>query len=288
MSFKYFNPIIFIVILFINFNSSCEAKETKFKHELAICAMYNDDDLPYLNEWVEFHKLQGVGYFYMYNNGSKKNWKNPPKNVQITHLPTVHHDQVSFVKLQGEIYSHCIKKVKNHVKWLAIIDTDEFLFSPEEGTLPEVLKAYEEYAGVVVNWMIYGTSHVKSIPLGEKLTDHLLFRAPLDYGSNLYVKSIVNPRLVKECTNPHFLYYQEGYFAVTENFFPHLTGNTLTHSSNRLRINHYWVRDETFLHETKIPRVNKWTGRDCKEELVEVNNTVLNSVYDDSIVHKNK
>jgi hypothetical protein len=37
------------------------------KHYLSVCAIFRDEG-PYLREWIEFHRLQGVEHFYLYDN----------------------------------------------------------------------------------------------------------------------------------------------------------------------------------------------------------------------------
>lgn len=36
---------------------------------LSICAVIKNEG-PYLEEWIEFHRIQGVEHFYLYDNGS--------------------------------------------------------------------------------------------------------------------------------------------------------------------------------------------------------------------------
>jgi hypothetical protein len=43
------------------------------KHYLSICAIFKDE-APYLQEWIEFHRLLGVEKFYLYNNNSRDNF----------------------------------------------------------------------------------------------------------------------------------------------------------------------------------------------------------------------
>ena len=39
-----------------------------FPYDLAVVAIFKDE-APYLREWLDYHLLAGVEYFYLYNNG---------------------------------------------------------------------------------------------------------------------------------------------------------------------------------------------------------------------------
>lgn len=47
---------------------------------------------------------------------------------------------------------------KNEAKWIAFLDVDEFLYSPKEMDVKNVLKTHEDIASVGLSWMWYGSS----------------------------------------------------------------------------------------------------------------------------------
>jgi hypothetical protein len=226
-------------------------------HELSICAIFKDD-IPYLKEWIEFHLEQGVEHFYLYDNNPN------PENLSSIHayiqnqvvdiIPwrfSHQNNPVTWAHIQCDAYMDCLKKNRN-CNWIAFIDTDEFLFSPKKENLRKILKNYEKFAGVCVNWVMYGTSGVDYIPENEKMLNLLVYRAPLD---NLHIKSIVQPKYVIGCRSMHFFEMSDGKYSVTENK-EHIYGPfSKTNSVNNLRINHYWSRDKKFFEKVKIPRM---------------------------------
>lgn len=239
------------------------------KYELAICAIFQND-APYLKEWIEFHKIQGVKHFYLYNNRSED------KYLAVL-LPYIYSREVTLVQwdktydhangqawtdVQCGAYEDCIQKFGLESNWLAILDTDEFLYCPDGKKLTKFLKQYEKYAGVCVNWLMFGTSHVYDIPKKRLMIEVLTRCAEQTNMANFHVKSIVRPELVSRCKNQHYCHYKLGGYALDANFRRVDGAYTQTVLLDKIRINHYWSRTEKFLNEYKIPRRNAMYGED--------------------------
>lgn len=252
---KYF--LVFLVL------TGILSADNSYKHELSICTIFQNE-ADYLREWIEFHKLVGVQHFYLYNNLSNDNYKEVLQPyIDAGEVDLIDWDKAStnlsnWNTIQCNAYSHAIKSTADQTKWLAILDTDEFLFPVEVDQLTEFLKDYENYGGLCVNWQLYGTSKVSEILYGDLLIEKLTFKAPTKYVLNEIIKSIVRPdRVQKVENNPHYFIYKKGYYAVNSLKKPvHTLKNTI--NINKVRINHYWVRDEKYLHDIKIPRRLKW------------------------------
>lgn len=249
-----------------------------FEHYLTICAIFRDD-ASYLKEWIDFHVEQGVEHFYLYNNSSQDNYQDVLKpfiengTVTLIEWPSEHNTEKQWLNIQCSAYMDCVQIIRDTSYWCAFIDTDEFLFCPK-AKLANILKHYENYSGVCVNWMVYGTSNIKKIPDGEKITDHLCWRAENNNLENRYVKTIAKPRYVNACTSAHFFLYNKKY-AVNEKMEKVKEGMfTKEHSSKLLRINHYRTRDENFFYNVKMPRSKNWDNTFRKK--IEA----LNKVYD--------
>ena len=184
---------------------------------LAICAIFRDESA-YLAEWIAFHRLIGVDHFVLYDNGSR----DQPERVLAPYLDdgsvTLRDWPVPFHQYaQRDAYADCIERTRNGVRWLALIDIDEFLFSPASPTLPPVLERYEEYPAVVAHWQIYGSSNqaqASATPVIERFQR----RAPTDWVRNRKVKSILSPaRTVRPLgMGCHHFEYEHGALAVNE------------------------------------------------------------------------
>jgi hypothetical protein len=201
---------------------------------LSVCSCLGYDT-PYLLEWIEFHRLVGVERFFLYNNGDRQAQREllAPYVEEGT---VVLHDWPIFAP-ELPAREHCIQEHREDSRWIAFIDTDEFLFSPTERPLPEVLADYEAWPGVGVNWAMFGTSGHRYKPPG------LVIESYLQMVHDRHIQSIVDPTRVIAPASPHRFAYRSG-VAVDENFHP-LTSDWTTYVSfSRLRINHYHTKSE--------------------------------------------
>jgi hypothetical protein len=186
---------------------------------LSICAIFKDE-APYLPEWIEFHRLVGVEQFFLYDNLSADGGREVLEPWTRAGLVTV--SDCSMPLGQGGqswAYADALERARGRTRWLAFIDLDEFLFSPGQMPLPEVLRAYEEYPGVVVNWQVYGSSGLTARP-DELVIECFLMRARTQWVRNRRVKSVVDPTRAVRPIGPHFFEYADGALAVTENHEP--------------------------------------------------------------------
>lgn len=196
---------------------------------------------PYLREWIEYHKIVGVEKFYFYDNESDDDTK------EILE-PYIEDGTVVYRYVVGRVmlipvYQDAILRTRGKSRWLAIIDPDEFIVPIEKDTIPEFLKDYEEYPGVGINWMCFdGNNHeTKPTEHGGLVTvnytrvvkDHNKFAA------DRFTKCIVNPNEVIYCNGPHNYKYKN-YQTVTENYEMFSSSRTKLHSSQKIKINHYF------------------------------------------------
>jgi hypothetical protein len=214
-------------------------------HYLAVCAIYRDEAL-FLQEWIEFHRLVGVEKFFLYDNLSTDEHEEvlapylEEGIVEVTPWPDV--------PGQGSAYADCLERRRADARWMAFIDIDEYLFSPTLVPVPQVLKDYEQWPGVHVNWAVFGPSgHVTPPPglLTESYTD----RAPDNHPFNRMCKCVVDPRRaigIAAGVSVHAFDYTEGH-GVDENFQPRNQrprGQTEKSSYTRLRVNHYYMKSK--------------------------------------------
>jgi hypothetical protein len=245
-----------------------------YKYNLAVCAIFQDE-APYLKEWIEFHRLVGVEHFYLYNHRSKDHYREVLKPyilsglVEVIDKPKVAHRIKIFNRLQCKCYNECLARTRGICKWVAFIDIDEYLFPVQERSLLEVLKQYEEFGGLYANWHLFGTSHLHKIPSHQLLVESLTLCTPKSFPANRYVKSIVKPEHASHFPNPHHPIYFSGYYQVNTDKIP-FDGPFLSSyiQTNKLKINHYWTRDEEFFYQKKIPRHKKWGGQPIAQDIL--------------------
>ena len=257
-----------------------------YDYDLAICAIFQND-AKYLPEWIEFHQRQGVEHFYLYNNRSEDNYEEilaPYIHARVVDLydwDYGYSTEQEWIPIQCGAYLDCVKKTKKTVKWIAFLDTDEFLFNPGFKDLKDVLKDYKHYTSIWAHWMFYGTSGVDKVPDGEKMINHLIWRAS---EGNCTGKSIVRPKYVAKCLNPHFFIMKDGSVGVNEKkvkrSWDHIWDQP--YIADVFRINHYWLRDRDFFLNVKIPRRQKW-GHEIQSllDLIDKHNDVYDPILQD-------
>ena len=264
--------MIRLLLIFISLSGSVFAD-----HFLSVCTIFQND-AEFLKEWIEFHKLQGVQHFYLYNNNSTDDYAAvlapyiDKHEVTLIQWPYTYenNDDEMWRKIQFGAYMDCIHTFGDKTKWLAVIDSDEYLFCPTGENLLSFLRHYKSYVAVCVNWVRFGTSNVEEIPPGYLMIELLTHCIPEDHRDRQFVKSIVQPKYVTECVNAHQFRYSDGKFAV--NSAKETIKGTIAHRSciDEIRINHYWTRTEKYFREHKIPSRHKRRNEFDEEKLLKM------------------
>ena len=261
------------------------------KHYLSLVAIFRDE-APYLKEWIEFYRLIGVEHFYLYNHLGEDNFDEilapyiKDGVVELYHVTEEPSNIVEWNAIQTSAYSKVVKATADNTEWLMMVDTDEFLFPVQEKNLANVLKNYDNYASLSVNWEIFGSSNIQNIPENKLLIETLLHKGTND----VHVKTIVKPKYVETVLNPHYAKLKPGYAQVTENFEYFIGPFMPAESRNILRINHYWSRDLDFLYTRKINRVHVAGNQLNEEEINAKIKAIIDSdkanskIYDVSIL----
>lgn len=236
------------IICFLFF---CQFHLTAYEYELAICTIFKDCT-PFLKEWIEFHRMIGVEHFYLYDNSSSDNPLEVLRDyidqnvVTYTYWPNLNEEQwrdqkcawVSTTQLTA--YYDARDRVMDKVKWLAFIDSDEFLVPVKDNDLKQFLKKHELRPGIEIFWQVYGTSNVYELPVNTLMIELLTLKCDPSHSINLHTKIIVRPRLFKYFSQPP---HKGNYFKILTPYKPNI---------NEIRINHYINRTEKFFYEHKI------------------------------------
>lgn len=244
------------------------------KNDLSICAIFKNEG-PFLKEWIEFHKIQGVKHFYLYNNNSNDNYKKVLKPyikanevTLVDWLFTYEKGKTNdWLSIQTGAYQDCLTKFGQDNEWIAFIDADEFLYCIDGSSLPVFLKNYQEFGGLCVNWLLFGTSHVETVPKNKLMIEVLTMCSKHDNGRNKRIKSIVQPEKTEKCVSAHAFKYKEGFFAVGSDKSVIAGGNSKKALHDLICINHYWTRTEKCFRERKIKSRNERRNQDTENNL---------------------
>lgn len=172
-------------------------------YTLAVCAIVKNE-APYIAEWIDWHRSQGVEKFYIYDNESSD-------NLSEVLEPYVREGLVDCTFFPGKgrqqaAYDDCISRHRLDARWIAFIDIDEFIVPVRDRSITEFLSSHEDAAAVEINWLCYGSGGQKEKAPGGVMERFRCHSLP-GHKLNRHVKSIVNPRKVcgmagaHECTN---------------------------------------------------------------------------------------
>lgn len=270
----------FLTILFLAFTGAATAEKDAWAQpivaslrnkpslahgEVAICMMFQNEG-PFLAEWLAYHQLIGVKHFYLYNNGSTDNFRKILKpyikqgTVELFHLPQATDSVLEHNILQKRAYTHALDLAKPRHRWLAIIDSDEYICMTRSDNLPEFLREYLYAPGLVVNWVMFGSSGVQELGANQLQIKHFIYRAPDACAAHALVKSIVQVRKT-EAVDIHLACYKGGEQPVYADHTRYDQANLpAVPPIEKIRLNHYWWRSENYFHRVKWPRYMVWNS----------------------------
>lgn len=192
--------------------------EKEYKYDFAIAVIVKNE-ASYLREWVAYHRVacEDKVHFFIYDNDSVDNTRTTIKDYIeegiVTYIP------FGGVEKQLPAYNDAIAKNKDTVRYMAIIDADEFIVSQSDENLTdhicEILKT-NKAAGIGINWKLFGSSGYKEKQPGL-VTETFLKHGEESHWGNTHVKTICNPRFVKKYVSPHYPEYKLGAWSISPN-----------------------------------------------------------------------
>ena len=217
----------------------------------AVCLIAKDEDY-YLREWCEYHLRIGFDTLLVYDNGSQVPLRELLKDFIALGRVIVHDVPGEF--RQSETYTTCIRDYRHAFKWIAFIDSDEFIFPKKTDNIKLFLAEYEEYGGVVANWINFGTSGI----LRRRDASQIFNFAMTDGEESSTIKSIVQPARVAE-QGIHGATFLDGHYAVSSDHIPlHQDCYSSPFINDAIQINHYAFRT----WEDYERKSSRWIGMD--------------------------
>lgn len=168
----------------------------------AISIMCRDEN-QYLKEWIDYHLLIGFDHIQIWDNESKI-------PISLTVCEYISKKVVSVKNIKGlrDIHRQCstqtqaMKDLKEY-KWVALLDTDEFIvLLDKEVNIKQYLKKYEAYGAVALNWLMFGSNgHEKT----QKSQLESFTQSCPSHSANKHIKSIVQPSKFLSTNNMHYV-----------------------------------------------------------------------------------
>lgn len=146
-------------------------------YSLSICAVFKNEE-HILEEWLLHYMYRGVEHFYLVNDNSSDDYK---KIIEkYSHIITLYNNDIETKEVgrQIMIYNKYFRPILNESKWFAILDLDEFLYSPKNINLLEIIEKYDHYSQIRVNWLHFGSNDHYYQP--NSVVEGFLKRAEID------------------------------------------------------------------------------------------------------------
>lgn len=159
----------YVLVLFHTF----KGKKSKYKYEISLCLIFKNE-VPYLREWIEYHKLIGIEHFYLYNNLSDDNYMKELETYLMDRSVTLIDWPKPYSQL--EAYHDCYIKSRKETHWLGYLDIDEFLnLNVNIGNnIKDILNRYRFFPSLHLFWRMFGTTGIMkedySKPIIEQFT----------------------------------------------------------------------------------------------------------------------
>lgn len=129
-----------------------------------------------LKEWIEHYFYHGVEHIYLINDNSTDNFLNILEPYIKKKKLTLYNcnNKKKWVGMQDSKYNFYFQKHLKETKWFGIFDLDEFLYSPLEINITNILKKYENQNQLHINWVHFGSSgHIEQ---PKKVVPNFLLR----------------------------------------------------------------------------------------------------------------
>ena len=223
----------------------------------AICVIIQDE-VHDIAEWILHHLGVGFAAVFAYDNesndGTTHLLRRLAQVLPVTHIPWPSSRSIS---PQTAAYQHCMSICAGRYDWVAAIDADEFLICEINEPITALLHRMETCSHIAINWLIFGSSGLRDTN-GKLVLESFTRRAPVDFGPNAHVKSIVRPQSVLRCVNAHTF---ESPFPVvdvegkiiTEWFFPGLMRYERI-TLGQWRLHHYLTRSRSHWDRRRLRR----------------------------------
>lgn len=255
------------------------------------------DELPFLDEWIAYHRVLGIDHFFLYDDDPLL----PLKAFLAPHGHTVsvidwyrEKDQLHRSR-QTNAYKDSVRQIGLAYRWVTFLDIDEFIILPGYADLPAFLREYDQYGQISLPWLVFGHNGYFNDPPGL-ITTALTRRMAQPRSDPTRVKSIVKVSAIAR-TRTHACRLRRGHDHLYFYDTPIAKGRP-NEGASLPHINHYicrsfsrWMRrpERGAVTDANIDRHHgvdwKLSRPGCLSQFVEVIAKDCNEVRDTSLDH---
>lgn len=171
-----------------------ELKDLSNLYYSSICLLIRDEN-EYLEEWINHYISIGIDHIYIYDNGIKESVDGIINKFPSNYITAVKYEDKDTNTLQQDVYSDFLSNYASETRWVAFIDSDEFIYiNNNSADINTLLKSYEEYGAIHMNWIVYnanGEIDKKDGNVQERFTTTL--PEPINHNYNKLGKAFIQP-----------------------------------------------------------------------------------------------
>ncbi|NEO52697.1 MAG: DUF563 domain-containing protein [Okeania sp. SIO3B5] len=218
-------------------------KYQKKKYKVSICAIIKDE-LPYLLEWIAYHRVIGVDNFYIYDNGSTDGSTELLKRLdKLDVIDYIYWPRQGNQNSQVFAYWNAVHRAKEQTDWIAFIDADEFILPHQHPDIHSFLSNYNDVGGIAINWKLFGSSGNR-YKLNGLLLERFSKCAEPNFHTHLLYKTIARINLIKGVSVHNCSYVRDDCKYVYPDRTPVQLKGKVNHHINHsiIQINHYFTK----------------------------------------------
>ena len=138
------------------------------RQTIAIACVIKDEE-DYILEWVNFHAINGITDFIIYDDGSKDRTIKILQDIQhvnITIIPWAQNTSFTNVTFSKQVlaFAHAIENFGSAFRLMSFIDFDEFLVPKSDTSLIALLDDLDEYSNISLPWAMFGPCNHRTKP----------------------------------------------------------------------------------------------------------------------------
>ena len=246
-------------------------------YNLVVCAIFKNES-HILEEWIIHYLSRGFEHIYLVNDFSTDDYL-PIIDKFGSYVTLFQNDIVTkTVGKQITIYEKYFRPILINTRWAAILDLDEFLYSPTNHKITDIINACRNCAEIKVDWLHFGSNGHIAQP--SSVIEGFTKRAAFDRQKEYYGhKSFFRPdKLIR--FDIHF-HYVDG---VSKHF------NYSDDASVMMVINHYNIQSRDFFLNVKCTRgdINNWFDHIKKTRDIQLFNKYdVNEIEDRRLLDQN-
>ena len=214
------------------------------KYYLSVGAIFKNEAL-ILKEWIQHYLYHGVEHFYLINDNSDDNFLEIIQEYIDKNIITLFNvNEPYYLGRQRNLYNRHILPNISETKWLLMCDIDEYIWSPKDINLCNVLNECEGLGQIQIHQILFGSNGHITQP---KYTVKEFTKRRLNNSHDKKYKYIVNSSYEFSSLNVHHAdFINKDYICDSQKF--------MLINTDYFIMNHYCCQSQDYWNNIKCTR----------------------------------